>query len=111
MADALLPVLIVGPIVAAVVSLVGGLRWPRSGWAIATITSLGVLPATLTVAWHVRVGGRLTHELAGFPREHGIELVADALTVGVLVVIAAVVAGTLVFARVAGPRGNAFYAG
>jgi len=55
--------------------------------------------------------GALSHALGTNQPPIGIELVADELSVAVLALVAAVSLATLVFARVAGPRGNSFYSG
>ncbi|MEF8779978.1 MAG: hypothetical protein V5A46_04810 [Haloferacaceae archaeon] len=111
MTDYLLPLLIVTPIAAALLSFLSGLRWDRVGWPIAAATAgieLGL--ATLLLA-RVSADGRVFHALAGYPRQYGIELVGDELSAALAVLIGAAALATLVFSRHAGPHGNAFYGG
>ncbi|WP_058367470.1 proton-conducting transporter transmembrane domain-containing protein [Haloparvum sedimenti] len=111
MSDVLLPLLIAVPIIAATLPLLGGLVREDAGWPIAAVTTLSVLGMALAVAREVFAGDRLVHALGGWQRPYGIELVADELSAAVTVLVALVAVLTLVFARVAGPRGNPFYAG
>jgi multicomponent Na+:H+ antiporter subunit D len=117
-----LPILlIVLPIVAATLPLVLGLVRPNTGWPVAVVALLGELVLAGVLAWYVLPSGRGTgdfvHRLGdygttdkgGTTYEVGIELVADELSVLVVVLIAAVSLGVLAFSRRAGPRGNAFY--
>ncbi|SDJ44727.1 multisubunit sodium/proton antiporter, MrpD subunit [Halovenus aranensis] len=126
MTEELLPVLlIVVPILGATLPLVLGLFRERVGWAVAAGT-LSVEAAVATwLGYAVYIGDqRVVHVLGGetFGRKEvtvgefdtegfivGIELVADALS-GLLVVLVALVAlAVLAYARRAGPRRNAFY--
>lgn len=120
--------LVVVPMLAATLPLALGLRFERVGWPVATVALAieAVLAAVLAAAVfadgrrvvHVPGGetfGRRSRELSSGESTEGfavgIELVADALS-GVVVVLVAVTAlATLAFARRAGPRGNAFYSG
>ncbi|WP_226021482.1 proton-conducting transporter membrane subunit [Halomicrobium salinisoli] len=116
MTDVLLPLMIVAPILAATLALLLGLRYDRAGWPVAagTTTVLVGMAAALARAVYPQIGGeggRVIHELGGWERPYGIELVADELSAALVVLITLVSLATLVFARVAGPRGNAFYAG
>ncbi|WP_254768580.1 proton-conducting transporter membrane subunit [Salinilacihabitans rarus] len=107
----LLPVaLIVTPILAATLPIALGLRFERAGWPVAAVTTTGLFAAALALATVVYAGGEpITHELGGFPPQYGIQLVADGLSAPFTVLVTAAAAGVLVFTRVAGPRGNAFY--
>jgi len=100
---------VVTPIFGALLALVAGLRWDRSGWLVAVATSVVELGLALAVALTVLDDGRQSYELAGFAPPAGIELVADGLSTPVLVLVAAVSLAVLAYARHAGPRGNAFY--
>ena len=111
MTDALLPLAVVVPIVAATLPLALGLRYDDVGWPIAAATTLGLVGIAAAVAVETYANGRFTHELGGFQPPVGIELVADELSAAVLALIAVVSFATLAFSRVAGPRGNAFHSG
>jgi multicomponent Na+:H+ antiporter subunit D len=118
----LVPVLlIVLPIVAAVGPLVAGLVRPDTGWPIAVLALVGELGLAGWLAVDVlpagNARGRFVHRLGNYGTvdagstsyEIGIELVADELSVLVVVLIAAVSLGILAVSRRAGPRGNAVY--
>jgi len=113
--------LIVFPLVAAALPLVAGLLRPRTGWPIAAFASLLQLALAGWLAWNVYPAGNgsatydpVRHQLGGYGEtdsglEVGIVLVADELSAGLVVLIAAVALGVLVFSWRAGPRGNAVY--
>ncbi len=107
--SATLALLVAVPILASTLPLFLGLRFERIGWpiAVATLTVEVVLAAL--VAHRVFTDGRFTHELGGYPAPYGIELVADGLSMLVVVLIAIVSLSVLGYARVAGPRRNSFY--
>ena len=128
MTEELLPaLLVVLPLVGATLPLALGLLRERIGWTVAVVVLSveAVLAAWLASA--VFVGeNRIVHVLGGstFGRQGdgggqydpegfavGIELVADALSGLLVVLVAAVALGVLAFARRGGPRGNAFYSG
>ena len=100
---------VVWPILAAVVSLLAGVRWERSGWPVAAVACAVELALALAVLLTVVRQGRTPYELGGFAPPAGIELVADGLSAPVIVLVAAVSLAVLAYARRAGPRGNAFY--
>jgi multicomponent Na+:H+ antiporter subunit D len=108
MTDAVVLAVVV-PLLGGVVSLAAGLRFDRSGWAVATVACLVQVGLALVVFASVLTGGRVSYALGGFAPPAGIELVADGLSAPVLVLVAAVSLAVLVYARRAGPRGNAFY--
>ncbi|MFC7057623.1 proton-conducting transporter transmembrane domain-containing protein [Halovenus salina] len=126
MTEELLPVLlIVVPILAAALPVVLGLFRQQVGWpvAVGALSVEAVLAAWLGYAVYIGES-RVVHVLGGetFGRKEvtiggsdtegfivGIELVADALS-GLLVVLVALVAlAVLAYARRAGPRRNPFY--
>jgi len=109
MTDVLLPLAVVVPIVAATLPLALGLRYDRVGWPIAAVGTTAVAGIAAAIAAEVVLNGPFAHALGGFLPPVGIELVADRLSVAVLLLVAAVSVATLAFARVAGPRGNPFY--
>jgi multicomponent Na+:H+ antiporter subunit D len=109
MTDVLLPLAVVVPILAATLPLALGLRYDRVGWPIAAVGTTAVAGIAAAIAAEVVFNGPFDHALGGFLPPVGIELVADRLSVAVLLLVAAVSVATLAFARVAGPRGNAFY--
>ena len=100
---------IVLPIAAAVLALVLGLRFDSVGWPMALLATVAEVGLTLSIGVAVVRSGRISYELAGFAPPAGIELVADALSASVAVLVAVVALAVLVYARTAGPRGNMFY--
>ena len=115
MSDALLPLLIALPLLAAIFPLLAGLKIERAGWPVAMATSLAVAGLAAWLAWAVSPwsGGpqRFVHELAGYPAPYGIELVGDGLAALIVLLIAVVAVAVLVYARTTGPDSNAFYSG
>ncbi|GAA0718642.1 multicomponent Na+:H+ antiporter subunit D [Halorubrum trapanicum] len=109
MTDVLLPLAVVVPIVAATLPLALGLRYDRAGWPVAAVGTTAVAGIAAAIAAETVINGPFSHALGGFLPPIGIELVADRLSVAVLLLVAAVSVATLAFARVAGPRGNPFY--
>ncbi|MDZ5810142.1 proton-conducting transporter membrane subunit [Halorubrum sp. AD140] len=110
MTDVLLPLAIAVPIVAATLPIALGLRYDDVGWPIAAVATTAVVGIAAAIVAEVAVGGRFTHALGTYQPPIGIELVADRLSAAVLALIAVVSLATLAFSRVAGPRGNPFYA-
>src|SRR6056297_131268 len=102
MSDALLPLLIAIPLLAAIFPLLFGLRFECVGWPVATATSLSVAGLAAGLAWAVSPwsGGpqRFVHDLAGYPAPYGIELVGDGLSAILALLIAVVAVAVLVYA-------------
>ena len=115
MSDALLPLLIAIPLLAAVLPLLAGLWIDRPGWPVAMVTTLlvAVLAGRLTWATGPWSGGpqRFVHALAGYPAPYGIELVGDGLSAVLALFISVVAVAVLIYARTTGPDSNAFYSG
>ena len=127
MSDAIPGLLIVLPLVAATLPLLVGLLRERVGLAVATVVLVAEAGLAGWLAWLVYgEGQRVVHVLGGatFGRKDvvidgqstegfivGIELVADALSGLVVLLIAVVALAVLAYAHRAGPRGNAFYSG
>lgn len=111
MSDVFLPLLVAIPIVLSVVPLIAGLRYERAGWPIAFVGSITVTAIAGYVAVTIASSGRLIHALGNYPQPYGIELVGDELSALVALLIAIVSLAVLLYARTAGPRGNAFYSG
>ena len=109
MTDVLLPLAVVVPIVAATLPLAIGRRYDRAGWPVAAVGTTATAGIAAAIAVETVINGPFNHALGGFLPPIGIELVADRLSVAVLLLVAAVSVATLAFARVAGPRGNPFY--
>ncbi|GAB3035812.1 proton-conducting transporter transmembrane domain-containing protein [Natronobiforma cellulositropha] len=110
-----LPILLVAaPILAATLPLIFGLRLERTGWSVALVTCAGTFLASLSLA--TTVFGDATHvlvihELGGFARPVGIELVADEFSTLIVLLVTGVSLAVLAYTRVGGPRGNTFYSG
>ena len=115
MSDALLPLLIAIPLLAAVVPLLLGLRVNRAGWPVAMATSLVVAGLATRLAWAVSPwsggGQRFVHDLAGYPAPYGIELVGDGLSAILALLIGVIAVAVAVYARTTGPDSNGFYSG
>ncbi|MFA9504867.1 monovalent cation/H+ antiporter subunit D family protein [Natrinema sp. H-ect1] len=107
--DLLPPLLIAAPILAATLPIALGLWFDRAGWSVAAATTSGLFVGAVALANAVYGGERITHELGGYPREYGIELVADEFSMLIVLLVTAVAAGVLAFTRRGGPRGNTFY--
>jgi multicomponent Na+:H+ antiporter subunit D len=108
MTDAVVLAVVV-PLLAGVVSLLAGLGRERSGWTVAVVATVLELGLALVVLATVLREGRVAYAVGGFLPPAGIELVADGLSAPVLVLVAAVSLAVVVYARRAGPRGNAFF--
>ncbi|WP_254862684.1 monovalent cation/H+ antiporter subunit D family protein [Halovivax gelatinilyticus] len=110
----LLPALLVAvPILAAAVPIVLGLRFDRTGWSVALLTSLGLFAGTIAIAREVYATGGYTqviHEVGGYPAPYGIELVADEFSTIIALLVTGSAVGVLAYTRVGGPRGSTFYA-
>jgi len=109
MTEVLLPLAVVVPIVASTLPLALGLRYDRVGWLVAAIGTTVTAGIAAAIAAETVISGPFSHALGGFLPPVGIELVADRLSVAVLLLVAAVSVATLAFARVAGPHENSFY--
>lgn len=102
--------LVVVPILAATLPLFAGLRYERAGWIVAALTTTALFALSVWLAVEVFTAGEMViHQLGGFPRPVGIELVADRLSVPFLVLVTGISAGVLAYTRRGGPRGNSFY--
>ncbi|WP_049923576.1 proton-conducting transporter transmembrane domain-containing protein [Halopiger djelfimassiliensis] len=107
--ELLVPLLIVAPIVAATLPIALGLWFDRTGWSVAAITTSGLFVAAAYLAGVVFTAGKQRHELGGYSREFGIELVADQFSMLIVLLVTAVALGVLAYTRRGGPRGNTFY--
>ena len=106
----LLPALaILLPILAATVPLALTLRWHRTGWSVAVVACTALFAMTIALAAFVYTEGRVIHELGGFPRPIGIELVADELSTLIALLVTGTALGVLAYTRRGGPRGATFY--
>ena len=125
-----IPALLVAlPILGATLPLALGLLRDRVGWSVAAFVLTIEAALATWLAYVIFVEGeRVVHVLGGdsFGRQDqelegtgestegfvvGIELVADALSGLVILLIAIVALAVLAFARQGGPRGNTFYSG
>jgi len=104
-----LALLVAVPILAATLPLLLGLRFDSIGWPVALGTAAIETALAGYVVLQVAAEGRYVHNLGGYPREYGIELVADGLSASVIALIAVVTLTVLGYARRGGPRRNAFY--
>jgi multicomponent Na+:H+ antiporter subunit D len=102
--------LIVLPILVATLPLLVGLRYERVGWTVAALTTTAAFAMALWLALVVfTTGEAVIHQLGGFPRPIGIELVADRLSAPFVVLATGISTGVLAYTRRGGPRGNSFY--
>ncbi|SDM15672.1 multicomponent Na+:H+ antiporter subunit D [Halogranum gelatinilyticum] len=106
----LLPLLVALPLLGAVLTLVAGFRSDRFAWPLTFLTTLVHAGLATAVAATVYGGGTpLAAGVGGFTPPFGIELVVDGLNAAVIVLVSAVTAGVLVYARRAGPHSVAFH--
>ncbi|MDS0475061.1 proton-conducting transporter membrane subunit [Natrinema sp. 1APR25-10V2] len=103
------PLLIVVPLLAATLPIALGLRYDRTGWGVAAITTTGLFAAAVALASVVYTDGQVTHKLGGYSRRYGIQLVADEFSALIALLVTAVAVGVLAYTRRGGPRGNTFY--
>ena len=129
MSETMLPALLVAiPILGATVPLALGLLRRQVGWTVSAVVLAIEAAVASWLAYAIFVDGqRVVHTLGGetFGRQDqtlasgestegfivGIELVADALSGFVVLLVAIVALSVLAFSRRGGPRGNAFYSG
>jgi len=108
--DLLLPLLIAVPIITATLPIALGLRYDRTGWSVAALTTTGLLAGALALASVVvYTDGPVSHTLGGYPIEYGIQLVADEFSTLITLLVTTVATGVLAYTRRGGPRGNTFY--
>ncbi|ELY44862.1 proton-conducting transporter transmembrane domain-containing protein [Natronorubrum bangense] len=113
LAELLPALLIAAPILLATVPIALGLRFDRTGWSVAAITTTALFAATAYLAAAVYETGRVVHVLGGWgePQGIGIELVADEFSVLIALLVTVTAAAVLAYTRTGGPRGNTFYTG
>ena len=105
---------VVIPLLAAPLCLI--LHRGPACWALSLVVSWSALAMALTLLWKVLSGGPISYPLGGWAPPWGIEYRLDALGGFVLVIVAAIGAVVIVFARrsiaheVAGDRQYLFYA-
>ena len=104
-----LALLVAVPILASTLPIVGGLKFDSIGWPVAALAALVEAALAVVVARRVATEGRYVHSLGNYPREYGIELVADGFSAVVVLLIAVVTLAVLGYARRDGPRSNPFY--
>ncbi|ELZ00820.1 proton-conducting transporter transmembrane domain-containing protein [Natrialba asiatica] len=109
--DFLLPLLVAVPMLLSTVPIVLGLRFDRTGWSVAALTTTALVAATTALANAVYATGPVSHKLGGWNPAYGIELVLDEFSALIAVLVAVTAAGVLAYTRVGGPRGNTFYSG
>nr|WP_304449468.1 proton-conducting transporter membrane subunit [Halomarina sp. PSRA2] len=81
----------------------------RAAWPLAALAAVVQVGLAASVAATVYASGEaISYELGGFEPPYGIELVVDGLSAAVVVLVAVVALGVLVYARRAGPRSPAF---
>ena len=106
-----LPALLVAiPLLGSVIAFLVGLARSKTGWPVAVVTALVQTGAALTLAAEAFTDGPVHYVVGDFAVPYGIELVVDGLSATIAVLVAVVALGVLGYARVAGPRSNAFYA-
>ncbi|WP_255171597.1 proton-conducting transporter membrane subunit [Natrononativus amylolyticus] len=113
LAHALPALLVAVPILLAAVPIALGLRYRRTGWSVAAVTTTALFAATVYLASVVYETGRVVHVLGGWDEIQGIgiELVADEFSVLIALLVTATAAAVLLYTRAGGPRGNTFYGG
>ncbi|NHN47394.1 monovalent cation/H+ antiporter subunit D family protein [Halostella sp. JP-L12] len=105
------PALLVAvPILAGVVALLVGQWRARAAWAVAALASAVQVGMAGLLAARVLGGETVSYEVGNFPAPYGIELVVDGLSASVVLLVAVVAFGVLLYSRVAGPREPSFHA-
>lgn len=102
--------LIAAPIFASVLALLVGLVRSETGWSIALVGTFVQFIGAVALAAQTAESGPTRYVAGGFTAPYGIELVVDALSASMVVLVAGVSLGVLAYARAAGPRSNPFYA-
>jgi len=102
--DLLLPLLIAVPIITATLPIALGLRYDRTGWSVAALTTTGLLAGALALASVVYTDGPVSHTLGGYPIEYGIQLVADEFSTLITLLVTTVATGVLAYTRAAAAR-------
>lgn len=106
-----LPALLVAaPLLGSVLALLAGLLQRRTGWHVAVVASLVQVAGAVTLASRAFGEEPIRYVVGGFTAPFGIELVVDGLSATIIVLVAVIALAVLGYARVAGPRTNAFYA-
>ncbi|WP_128477775.1 monovalent cation/H+ antiporter subunit D family protein [Halorussus pelagicus] len=106
----LVPFAVAVPIVGSVLALLAGLARSKTGWPVAVVASAVHVGVAGELARRAFFEGTVRYVVGNFEVPYGIELVVDGLSATILVLVAVVSLGVLGYARVAGPRSNAFYA-
>lgn len=104
-------VVVVLPLAASVLPLLLGIRYRQTGWSVAMGGIFATLVASVPLLATVFSGETLRHEVGGIPSAYGVELVADAVSGVLVVLVLTVLLGALAHARHAGPRGDAVCSG
>lgn len=102
--------LVVLPILGALLSLLAGVRWDRSGWYVAAAILAVQVAGAVAFAADGFAGAPGSYAVGDFTIPYGIELLVDGLSGSMVVLVAVVALGVLAYARRAGPRSNRFYA-
>ncbi|QSG03099.1 monovalent cation/H+ antiporter subunit D family protein [Natranaeroarchaeum sulfidigenes] len=106
----LVAAIVLVPLLTATLPVAASLRWDNVGWGIAaTILSLTFVTAVMTTVSIYREGP-IRYMLGGIEWPYGIELFADEFSMLVVLLVLSICLGVLVYTRIAGPRGNYFYA-
>ncbi len=103
--------IVVLPILVSVIPLIASLRDVSAGWVTAAAALAVNLALTVALAASLFLTGDrlIRYEIGGIPVPHGIELVADGLSILVVLLVSLVAFTVLIYTRTQGPRGNAFY--
>ncbi len=109
--DWLVAAIVLVPVLAAVLPVAASLRYDDVGWSIATVIVAGTFAMAVATAVNVRENGAIGYLVAGIDRPFGVELYVDEFSMLVVLLVLAICLGVLVFTRIGGPRGNAFYSG
>jgi multicomponent Na+:H+ antiporter subunit D len=106
----LVALLVALPIFGSIVAFLASLVRSETGWPIAVATSAVQVLAAGVLATRAFGDEPVRYVVGGFTAPFGIELVVDGLSATMALLVAVVALGVLGYARVAGPRTNAFYA-
>ncbi|MDQ2052149.1 monovalent cation/H+ antiporter subunit D family protein [Natronolimnohabitans sp. A-GB9] len=109
--DWLVGAIVLLPLLTATIPIAASLRWKNVGWSFAAVILSTTFALAVTVAWNIYQNGSIRYEVAGIEVPFGIELFADEFSMLVVVLVLLICLGVLVYTRIGGPRGNAFYGG
>jgi multicomponent Na+:H+ antiporter subunit D len=109
MTDALVPLLVAGPLLGALLTVAAGLLDDRAPPVVAVLTLVGQVGLAGWMGSRALLDGPLSNGVGGFVAPYGIELVVDGVSAVIVSLVALVSLGVLFYAVDDDPGGTAFY--